>query len=197
MNWKLANRKGSENTESAPEKGEEQGTYPMWTINKQMARKPGRPRGGSDKPLPEVRQVVDYKAHLLSRWETPKVKGFCKIEKQTVNHHNTLTAGVNWWITDLAPEKGGEPKSQATSKQVQQIATSKTGQLVDYRADLLNLRTACKLKLPHITEWGADQAAAAERQKKKKQTLPTSQPSGKTTTELLLKHQHQDWMLEE
>jgi hypothetical protein len=41
---------------------------------------------------------------------------------------------------------------------------------MNYRADLLNLRTACKLKLPHLTEGGADQAAAAERQKKK--TLP-------------------------
>jgi hypothetical protein len=38
---------------------------------------------------------------------------------------------------------------------------------VYYRADFLNLRTAWKLKLPHLTEGGADQAAAAERQKKK------------------------------
>jgi hypothetical protein len=42
---------------------------------------------------------------------------------------------------------------------------------VDYRDDLLNLRTTCKLKLPHLTEGGADQTAASERQKKK--TLPT------------------------
>jgi hypothetical protein len=66
---------------------------------------------------------------------------------------------------------------------------------VDYRAELLNLRTACKLQKPHLTEGGDDQAAATERQKKK--TLPTSQSPGKTTTELLLKYQHQDWMLEE
>jgi hypothetical protein len=66
---------------------------------------------------------------------------------------------------------------------------------VDYRNDLLNLRTACKLKLPHLTEGGADQAATTERQKQK--TLPTNQPPGKTTTELLLKYQHQNWMLEE
>jgi hypothetical protein len=64
---------------------------------------------------------------------------------------------------------------------------------VDYRADLLNLRTTCKLKLPHLIERGADQAAATETQKKN--TLPTSQP-GETMTELLLKYQHQDWMLE-
>jgi hypothetical protein len=38
---------------------------------------------------------------------------------------------------------------------------------VDYRTDLLNQRTACKLKLPHFIGGGADQAAAAERQKKK------------------------------
>jgi hypothetical protein len=61
---------------------------------------------------------------------------------------------------------------------------------VDYRADLLNLRTACKLKLPHLTEGEADQAAATERQKKK--TLLTSELPGETTTELLLKYQHQD-----
>jgi hypothetical protein len=67
---------------------------------------------------------------------------------------------------------------------------------VDYRADLLNLRTACKLKLPHLTVGGADQAAAAKRQKNK--TLFTSQNTiHKTTTELLLICQHQDWMLEE
>jgi hypothetical protein len=54
---------------------------------------------------------------------------------------------------------------------------------VDYRDDLLNLRTACKLQLPHLSAGGVDQAAAAERQKKK--TLPTSQPPGETTTELL------------
>jgi hypothetical protein len=66
---------------------------------------------------------------------------------------------------------------------------------VDYRADLLNLRTTYKLKLPHLTEGGADQAAATERQKKK--TLPTNQLSHKTMKELLLKYQPQDWMLEE
>jgi hypothetical protein len=66
---------------------------------------------------------------------------------------------------------------------------------VDYRGGLLILRTACKLKLLHLSEGEADQPAAAERQKK--ETLPTSQPPGKTTAELLLKCQHQDWMLEE
>jgi hypothetical protein len=66
---------------------------------------------------------------------------------------------------------------------------------VDYRDDLLNLRTACKLKLPYLTGGGSDQVAAAERQKNK--TLLTAQSPGETTTELLLSCQHQDWMLEE
>jgi hypothetical protein len=39
---------------------------------------------------------------------------------------------------------------------------------VDCRVDLRNLKTTYKLKLPHSTEGGADQAAASERQKKKK-----------------------------
>jgi hypothetical protein len=66
---------------------------------------------------------------------------------------------------------------------------------VDHRANLLNLRTACKLKLPYLTEAGADQAVVTERQKKK--TLLTNKPPSETTTELLLKYQHQDWKLEE
>jgi hypothetical protein len=32
---------------------------------------------------------------------------------------------------------------------------------------------------------------------KQKNTLPISQPPSEITTELLLKYQHQDWMLEE
>jgi hypothetical protein len=38
----------------------------------------------------------------------------------------------------------------------------KEGQIVDYRADLLNLRAAFKPELPHLTGGGADQAPAAE-----------------------------------
>jgi hypothetical protein len=40
--------------------------------------------------------------------------------------------------------------------------------------------------LPYLIAGEADHAAAAEGQKKKK-TLPTGQPPGKTKTELLLK----------
>jgi hypothetical protein len=49
--------------------------------------------------------------------------------------------------------------------------------------------------MPHFTEGGVDQVAVTERHKKK--TLLTNQNPGETTTELLLKYQHQDWMLEE
>jgi hypothetical protein len=38
-----------------------------------------------------------------------------KILKQTANHYNMLTAGADWQITDLAPEKGGEAKKLAPS----------------------------------------------------------------------------------
>jgi hypothetical protein len=63
---------------------------------------------------------------------------------------------------------------------------------VVYRAVLWYLKTPYKLTLPHSTEGGADQAASSERQKEKKlKPYP-----GKTTTELLLKFQHQVWMLE-
>jgi hypothetical protein len=37
---------------------------------------------------------------------------------------------------------------------------------VDYRDDLLNLRTAHKLKMTHLIGGGVDQAAASERRKK-------------------------------
>jgi hypothetical protein len=40
--------------------------YPR-TISKQMAGKAGRPTTVGDKPLPEVGQVADHKAHLLSQ----------------------------------------------------------------------------------------------------------------------------------
>jgi hypothetical protein len=54
-----------------------------------------------DKLLLKIGQVVVQKAHLLSQWATSKVKQPCKIEKQTANHHNTLTAGSQ--LTDHWP----------------------------------------------------------------------------------------------
>jgi hypothetical protein len=76
-------------------------------------------------------------------------------------------------------------RNKPPSKQEQHKANSKAGQLVDYRDDLLNLKTTCKLKLPDLTEVGADQAVATKRQKKKN----TTQPPGKTMTDLPLKYQ--------
>jgi hypothetical protein len=61
---------------------------------------------------------------------------------------------------------------------------------VNYKDDLLSLRGACKLKLPHLNGGGADQASEAERQKNK--TIP-----GKNMIELLLIYQHQKWILDE
>jgi hypothetical protein len=42
---------------------------------------------------------------------------------------------------------------------------------VGYTEQIRNLRTTNKLKLPHLTEGGADQPDASERQKKN-ETLP-------------------------
>jgi hypothetical protein len=50
----------------------------------------------------------------------------------------------------------GKAKKQAPSKPAQQKPNSKAGPLVGYRADPLNLKTKYKLKLPHLTEGGAD-----------------------------------------
>jgi hypothetical protein len=45
---------------------------------------------------------------------------------------------------------------------------------LDYRADLRNLKTTKKFKMPQLTEEGADQAAAAGRKKKKKKHYSTT-----------------------
>jgi hypothetical protein len=83
-----------------------------------------------------------------------------------VNYHNTLTAEGAGGTQNLPRERlqGKEKKPQHgnPSKQAQRKATSEASQLVDYRTDPLNLRAAFKLKLPHLTGGGADQAAAAE-----------------------------------
>jgi hypothetical protein len=47
---------------------------------------------------------------------------------------------------------------------------------VDYRDDLLNLRTAFSVKLPYLIGGGANQAATVKKQKNK--TLLTSQLPG-------------------
>jgi hypothetical protein len=58
-------------------------------------------------------------------------------------------------------DKEINPQSRNPSKQSQLKTISKAGQLMDYRADLQNLRAAFKLELPHLTGGEADQAAAA------------------------------------
>jgi hypothetical protein len=60
------------------------------------------------------------------------------------------------WSKEINPQHGNP------SKQAQQNNTSKAGQVVNYRDDLLNLRAASQFELPHLTKGGADQAAAAE-----------------------------------
>jgi hypothetical protein len=93
-----------------------------------------------------------------------------------------------------SPEKGSEAKKQDPLKQAQQKANSKAGQLVGYKADSgtwgehwnLNCHTS-------LTEELTKQLLLNNRRKKKNST----QPPGETMTELLLKYQHQDWMLEE
>jgi hypothetical protein len=110
-----------------------------------------------------------------------QVKQNCKIEKQTASHHNMLTAG-------------GEVKKQAPSKQAQQKPNSKAGQLVDYRAHSrtkgqhtnLNCHTSLREQL-------TKQLPLKDRRKKANIT----QPPGDNTTELWLKYQYQDCMLEE
>jgi hypothetical protein len=89
-----------------------------------------------------------------------------------VNHHNLLTAGG--WLTDPfpCPRERGKAKKEAPSNQAQKKLNSKGGKLLDNTSDLCNLKTTCKLKLPHLTERGADQADADERQKKKLTTQP-------------------------
>jgi hypothetical protein len=61
---------------------------------------------------------------------------------------------------------------------------------VGCRADLWKLRTRCHTTL---REELTKQLLLKDRRK----TGDTPQPPGKTKTELLLKYQHQDWMLKE
>jgi hypothetical protein len=62
---------------------------------------------------------------------------------------------------------------------------------VDHRADLWNLRTSHTSPREELTK----QLPLKNRKKKKNREIP--QPPGKTKTELLLKYQHEEWMLKE
>jgi hypothetical protein len=114
----------------------------MQTFSKQRLEGQKCQQRAGDKPLCEIEQIAVHKVHLLSQWATSKVKQCGKIEKKTVNQHNTQTAGAGRWISDFTPEKGHEAKKQTTSKPTQRKPNSKAGQLVDHRADVRNLRTS-------------------------------------------------------
>jgi hypothetical protein len=60
---------------------------------------------------------------------------------------------------------------------------------VGYRADLWNLKTSHTSMREELTK----QLPLKDRRK----SGETPQPPGKTKTELLLKYQHQDWMLKD
>jgi hypothetical protein len=65
-----------------------------------------------NKPLSEAGQVVDHRVHLLSQWATPKAKLSHKTEKQTANHHNTLTAEGADGTLNLPQRKGAEQRTK-------------------------------------------------------------------------------------
>jgi hypothetical protein len=71
------------------------------TISKRIAGKAGGSTAGGNRLLPEVGQVADHRAHLLSQWAAPKVRQLCKVEEQTANHHKMLTEGG--WLKDHWP----------------------------------------------------------------------------------------------
>jgi hypothetical protein len=98
--------------------------------------------------------------------------------------------GAGRQISDLAPEKGDKAKKQNPNKPTQRKPNSKTGCLVVHRADLQNLRTSHTSLRKELTK----QLLLKDRKKK---TGMSPQPPGETKTELLLKYQHQDWMLKE
>jgi homospermidine synthase len=96
-----------------------------------------------DKLLCKAGQEVDHRDHLLSQWATPKTKLPHKTKKQTANHHNTWTGRglMEHWTCPWEKGWGKEinPQCGNPSKETQQKVTSKAGQVVDYRDDLLNL----------------------------------------------------------
>jgi hypothetical protein len=140
----------------------------MWTISKQKLERQECWQQLGDKLLPEIGQVVDHKAHLLSQWATPKVKHLCKIEKQTVKHHNTLTAGAIWWITELAQRNGARKRNKPPVNKHSEKPTAKLD--IWWTTELISRMWGHHSNLNSLAEGGADQAAATEREKKK--TLP-------------------------
>jgi hypothetical protein len=120
----LNNKQGTEKehtaegqgTVSTLEKGERsKELISMGTFNKQRPKRQKGWQQTGDKPLPETEQVAVHKAHLLSQRAMSKVKRCCKIEKQSANHHNTLTAGSR--LKDLWPCPRENRQGKETSPQ--------------------------------------------------------------------------------
>jgi vancomycin resistance protein YoaR len=100
--------------------------------------------------------------------------------------------GASRRITDLATEKGDESKKQAPSNQAQWKPNSKSEQLVGYRTDFGTWGQHTNLNCYNpLREELTKQLPLKDKRKKPKKSNST-QPPGKTTTELLLKYQHQD-----
>jgi hypothetical protein len=121
---------------------------------------------------PEVRQIVDYKDHLLSQRAIPKVKWPCKIEKNSEPSQHADSRGLADGSLTMPQRKKAR---QRYKLQVNNHSKNPT----------TNLNCHASLR-EELTK----QLLLKDRRKK---TTNTCQ----TTNELLLKYQHQDWMLEE
>jgi hypothetical protein len=156
------------------------------TFSKQKLERQKGQKQACDKLMFEMGQLAVHKAHLLSQQTTSKVKWHCKIEKQSANHHNKLTAGG--WVMDCwpCPRERNRPPVNPHSKN----PTAKQG---GWWATVLIYRTL-EQATPH---WGRSWLSSCHWKTKKKKTGKTSQSPGKIKTEPLLTYQHQDWMLKE
>jgi hypothetical protein len=100
-------------------RGEGQGANLSKTTSKQMPERQEGQEQASNKPLPEAGQVVDHRDHLLSQWVAPKTELPCKTEKQTLKHHNTLTAEVADGTLTLPQGKGVGQRNQPPAQKSQ------------------------------------------------------------------------------
>jgi hypothetical protein len=130
------------------------------TLSKQtLERQKGEELVG-DKPLPKAGQVVDHRAIFWACELHPKSNCPTKLKNKqwTVITHWQQRGLIEHW--NCLREKGWgkeiSPQSRKPSKHTQWKATSKTGQWVNYRPDLLTLRAAFKLKQPYLTGGGDD-----------------------------------------
>jgi hypothetical protein len=106
---------GSRCTKHTGEGGRKKELISMQTFSKQRLEMQKGWQWVGDKLLPEIGQIVFHKDHLLSPWATHKVKWCCKIEKQSANQHNMLTAGSR--LKDLWPCPRESEQGKETSPQ--------------------------------------------------------------------------------